>query len=187
MAIRPEDLGTRYQVGAVVRAVSCSYESKRTEPPARFTESTLLDEMTAAHKYARSEDERAILREIRGLGTARTRDATIRGLTDRGFLELKRQGRGKSVLVPTELARTVCQNLPALLLSVAITATWEFAFKRIETKGSNMDVLIPAIHKKMMDMLSSVVDTASKGGHIDVGQAGRKVSNPYAKGGRAGS
>lgn len=179
MAIKPEDMGTRYKVGAVVKAVACGYEEKHTEPPPRFTQNTLLDEMVAAHKYARNEQERALLREINGLGTARTRAATITSQLDRGFLEEKRMGRGKSVLVPTQVARIICDALPDFLTSVAITATWEFAFKRVESKDSKLEVLVPAIYSKMSLMLNGVVDEARKAGHIDVGAAGTKHKNPY--------
>ncbi|MEJ8837574.1 DNA topoisomerase [Ramlibacter sp. AN1133] len=124
--------GGQYRVGRVIGAVSATYEKCETEPPRRYTQSDLIDDMMAAHKFAPSEQERQVLRQIDGLGTSRTRESTISGLLQRGFLEEKRTRRGRAELVPTPLARSVVQHLPAMLTSVATTAKWELAFRLIE-------------------------------------------------------
>lgn len=124
--------GGQYRVGRVIGAVSATYERCETEPPRRYTQSDLIDDMMAAYKFAKDEQERQVLRQIDGLGTSRTRESTITGLLQRGFLEEKRSRRGKSELAPTPLARSVVKHLPQMLTSVATTAKWELAFRLIE-------------------------------------------------------
>jgi DNA topoisomerase IA len=133
--MKVQDFGTGgiYCVGRVLGAVNATYEKCQTEPPERYTQSDLIDDMMAAHKCAQDDQERAVLRQIDGLGTARTRESTITGLIDRGFLELRKSRRGrKSQLVPTTLAREVVRHLPEMLTSVGTTAKWELAFRLIE-------------------------------------------------------
>lgn len=124
--------GGPFRVGRVVGAVSATYEKCETEPPRRYTQSDLIDDMMAAHKFAGSEQERTVLRQIDGLGTSRTRESTITALLERGFLQERRSRRGKSELLPTDLARGIVQHLPGMLTSVGTTAKWELAFRLIE-------------------------------------------------------
>lgn len=125
--------GGAYTVGRVVGAVSATYASEQTEPPERYTQASLMDDMMAAHKFARTEQDRQTLRQIDGLGTARTREPTITALINRGFLELRKPKRGKQVhLVPTALAREIARHLPPMLTDVGTTAKWELAFRLIE-------------------------------------------------------
>lgn len=125
--------GGAYQVGRVVGAVSATYTTEQTEPPERYTQASLMDDMMAAHKFATSESDRATLRQIDGLGTARTREPTITNLITRGFLEVRKAKRGKQeYLVPTATAREIARHLPPMLTDVGTTAKWELAFRLIE-------------------------------------------------------
>lgn len=124
--------GGPYRVGRVVGAVSASYERCETEPPRRYTQSDLIDDMMSAYKFAGTEQERQVLRQIDGLGTSRTRESTITALIERGFLQEKRSRRGKSELTATPLARAIVQHLPDMLTNVGTTAKWELAFRLIE-------------------------------------------------------
>ena len=95
--LRMEDFkrGT-YQVGRVLNAVSASYEPARTEPPRRYTQSDLLDAMMSAYKFASNDADRAVLKQIAGLGTSRTRESTITGLLNRGFVETRKSPRERA-------------------------------------------------------------------------------------------
>jgi len=65
--------GQKLGIGQVVGVASARVEGARTEPPERYTEQSLLEDMTSAHKFAPDANERAVLSEISGLGTSRTR------------------------------------------------------------------------------------------------------------------
>lgn len=165
--ITPHDVQTKYRVGAGVQVKAISLDSGVTKPPKRFTEDTLLDELTQAHKYATTEEHKAILRSIKGLGTARTRANIIDGQIARRLIERVREGR-KVVLMPTPGGRKVVQHLPPFLLSVAVTAGWEYAFRQIEKMGTDLSILMPSIQNKMTQMLQAVVQDAKSKGSLNI-------------------
>lgn len=152
-----------YFVGKIVKAVSARYDSKMTEPPKRYTEDTLIADMLAAHKFAGNEQERQILKETEGLGTSRTRAATIEGLIKGGFLVSKKKKKLYE-LQSTEIARMTTAHLPELLTSVATTAKWEVAFKMIE-RGTAQSAQVKQSLKTNLDF---IVKTARETGAIKV-------------------
>jgi len=175
--LRMEDFkrGT-YQVGRVLNAVSASYEPARTEPPRRYTQSDLLDAMMSAYKFASNDADRAVLKQIAGLGTSRTRESTITGLLNRGFVETRKspRERARAELVPTPAGRLIIEGLPEVLTSVALTAKWELAFQLIERgKASAADV-----DRHLVAMLHKIVALAAGTAPIDL-----KIPTKPAKGG----
>lgn len=122
---------SKHYVGQVVNAVSARCEANMTQPPARYTQDTLVADMLAAHKFAKNDSERAVLRETEGLGTSRTREPTITGLIRRGFLTSQKKGKRHEV-ISTQMAGATIDALPEILTGVATTAKWEVAFKMIE-------------------------------------------------------
>jgi len=120
-----------YEVGQIVRAVSARYETKKTEPPPRYSQDTLVDDMLAAHKFAKTAQDREILRTVEGLGTSRTRLSIVDGAVRRGFLLSTKKGK-RHELRSSDMARAMCDAFPAILKDVAMTAKWEIAFSMIE-------------------------------------------------------
>lgn len=120
-----------YQVGQVVGAASARLEAKVTSPPPRYTEDSLLDAMLSAHRFAKTDQDRAVLKETEGLGTSRTRVPTITNLIARGLLISQKKGK-RHELRSSELARAVVAALPPILTDVALTAKWEVAFGMVE-------------------------------------------------------
>lgn len=138
MKLKDFEDGT-FSVGKVVGVASARVESARTTPPERYTEQSLLEDMTSAAKFAKDEDDRRVLSSISGLGTSRTRAGIIANLIKRGFLQEQSaslsptgRGRGRKVLVSTPEGRSIAANLPGLLTSVATTARWEAGFRMVE-------------------------------------------------------
>jgi DNA topoisomerase III len=120
-----------YEVGTVVGAVSCRYESKSTAPPDRYDMATILDVMLEAHKLADNDADRQVLQMVEGLGTARTRQAIVDGLVRKAFLTVTKKKK-RHELAPTAIAEQLRDRVPAMLGSVAMTAKWEYAFSLIE-------------------------------------------------------
>lgn len=157
------DSKSPYYVGQVVKAVAARYEKAMTEPPKRYTEDTLIADMLAAHKFAASEQERAILKETEGLGTSRTRAATIEGLIKGGFLVSTKKQKLYE-LKSSEMSRVTIARLPEVLTSVATTAKWEVAFKMIERGAATTDQVRQALKAN----LDHIVRVAKDTGRIDV-------------------
>ncbi len=182
--MKPEDFGDngRFQVGRVVGCASVTYEALRTEPPSRYTQSDLIDEMMAAHKFAQSEKDRELLRSIAGLGTSRTREATITGLIDRHFLVVEKAKRSRSrvELKPSEMAMTIISHMPKMLTDPATTAKWELAFQMIEQGKAQLE----HIEGFFRSTLNVIVDEAKgKVGQVSVNVPGKAAAgtNHFSK------
>lgn len=143
-----------FTVGQVVGAASCRYEKKQTRRPDRFTDSTLVDAMLHADRYATSEADRMILRQTEGLGTSRTRSPTIDSLVAKGYLRLEKKGR-RNELISTQLARAVCAHLPQYLVDVATTAKWEVAFDLIEKGKASPEQLRAKVEELVRNVIAS--------------------------------
>lgn len=120
-----------YQVGQVVNAVGARYKQERTTPPERYDMATILDAMLAADRFAKTPEDKAILRKVDGIGTARTRQAIVDGMLSKGFLFTQKKGK-RHELRPSEIARQMRSKLPPILCDVGMTAKWELSFSMIE-------------------------------------------------------
>jgi DNA topoisomerase III len=100
--------------------------AKKTKPPARHTEATLLSSMENAGKLVDDEELRAAMKDS-GLGTPATRAAIIETLLKRGFV-----GREGKHLVPTPMGMALIDALPVQsLASPELTGNWEARLARI--------------------------------------------------------
>lgn len=172
-----------YKVGQVVGAVTAKYDARKTQPPARYTEDTLLDAMLNAYRFAKSDADREILRQT-GLGTSRTRSGIIENLIGRQFISRSKRGKAHE-LISTPSARSIVKYLPEYLLSVATTAKWEVAFSMIE-KGQ----VDPAMVKsKVIDYVRDIVKKAQESAKSLSGvmaTAAAVPANPTFKGAKKG-
>jgi DNA topoisomerase-3 len=105
------------------------HAQKRTRPPPRYTEASLLSAMEFAGREIEDDALRLALKE-RGLGTPATRASIIETLIRRGYLE-----RQQKSLVPTALGDALIDLLPARsLASPELTGEWEARLVRM-TRG----------------------------------------------------
>ena len=117
---RGQELPGTLEKGLRCEIRSLQLTSGKTRPPAYFTDATLLEAMEHPGRYVEDEQERAVLREIGGIGTPATRAAIIESLRAHEYVTV----RGGRYLI-TELGRTVLQCAPARLRSPALTAQTE--------------------------------------------------------------
>jgi DNA topoisomerase III len=114
-------------VGEAVTCEDAESLAKRTKPPARYSEGTLLRAMETAGKLV-DDDEAAEAMKDAGLGTPATRAATIERLVDAGYVE--RDGRS---LRATEKGLGLITMLGDHDLTKAeLTGRWEQRLNRIE-------------------------------------------------------
>jgi len=100
--------------------------AKKTKPPTRHTEATLLSAMENAGKMVDDEEMRAAMKDS-GLGTPATRAAIIETLLKRAFV--LREGKH---LVPTPMGIGLIEALPVQnLASPELTGNWEARLARI--------------------------------------------------------
>jgi DNA topoisomerase-3 len=133
------------QDGEDARAVAIEMLEKETNPPARFTESTLLSAMEGAGKLVDDDALREAMSE-RGLGTPATRAATIEGLIRQKYIT--RDGReliatGKGVRLIDLLQEMDVKPLT----SPEMTGDWEAKLHQMEKGELARDAFMNEIKK----------------------------------------
>jgi len=95
-------------------------EAKKTTPPKRFTEDTLLGAMRNIHLYETDPDVKRRLKETSGIGTSATQANIIEMLKKRGYIEVQKKN-----LVSTAKGRELVRVLPPHIKSPGLTAIFE--------------------------------------------------------------
>lgn len=149
--------------------VKGSYEilEKKTEPPKRYTDKTLIAAMISADKDSDDKDIKSLSElNIKGIGTEATRAAIIDNLVGRGYIE-----RTKKSIAATDKGIDVIQSLPIeTLKSATLTAGWETRLADIANGKEDMNSFISDIEKATKewcdtikkDMKMTTVGTASR-------------------------
>ena len=115
-------------------------EDKRTQPPPRYNEGTLIDAMQNAWRFVEAPAMRERLKEAKGIGTPATRAEIIKGLKRQNLLAAD----GKLV-VPTEAGLQLFELLrgaaPALV-DPGTTAEWEMQLDAVVTGKADFRAVI---------------------------------------------
>ena len=118
-------------------------EAKRTQPPPRYNEGTLVDAMQNAWRFVTDPVLRERLKEAKGIGTPATRAEIIKGLKRQNLLAAD----GK-LLVPTPTGLTLFEQLRAAapaLVDPGTTAVWEMRLDEVVTGQADFRAVIDAI------------------------------------------
>ncbi len=118
-------------------------EAKRTQPPPRYNEGTLVDAMQNAWRFVTDPTLRDRLKEAKGIGTPATRADIIKGLKTQRFLTTE----GK-LLVPTPAGLALFEQLRAAapaLVDPGTTALWEMRLDEVVTGQADYREVIDAI------------------------------------------
>ena len=113
-------------VGASVVATNVDISEKKTQPPKRFADATLIQAMCNIAKYVTDANVKKILGDADGIGTPATRAAIIETLFNRGFI-----ARDKKFIVSTPTGRALIKALPASATTPDMTAVWEAAMTEL--------------------------------------------------------
>jgi DNA topoisomerase-3 len=130
--------------GENARAEAVEVEEKATQPPARYTESTLLSAMEGAGKLIDDEEMREAMAE-RGLGTPATRAATIEGLLRQKYIA--REGRDLNVTGKGLRLIELCEEMDIKeLSSPSMTGDWEAKLNKMERGEIRRDTFMREIN-----------------------------------------
>ena len=120
-------------------------EDKTTNPPARYTESTLLAAMEGAGKLIDDDELREAMSE-RGLGTPATRAATIEGLLRQKYIA--REGRDLNVTGKGLRLIELCEEMDIQALSSpSMTGEWEAKLNKMEKGEVRRDAFMQEINQ----------------------------------------
>ncbi|RUL55565.1 DNA topoisomerase [Lysinibacillus antri] len=115
------------QVNQQLPIVQSKILSKMTEPPVRYTDSTLLDAMFHAGRFVEDKELQKILKDAEGIGTSATRAEIIEKLISIGMIARE----GKS-FVATQFGIDVINSVGQHdIVSPVLTAVWSKKLKDI--------------------------------------------------------
>jgi hypothetical protein len=126
---------------------------KKTRPPKRFTEATLLTAMETAGKTLDDKELSAAMKET-GLGTPATRAAIIEVLLKRGYI----LRTGKS-LEATDKGIRLIEVVHAEVKSPAMTGQWEAYLDRIQRGTAHLGPFLKGIVDYVREVVGKVGQT----------------------------
>ncbi|HOL70650.1 MAG TPA: DNA topoisomerase 3 [Bryobacteraceae bacterium] len=123
---------------------------KRTRPPKRFTDATLLTAMETAGKTLDEKELSEAMKEC-GLGTPATRAAIIEVLLKRGYVV--RQGK---TLAATDKGIRLIEVVHPEVKSPAMTGQWEACLRRIERGTAQLEPFLKSIEDYVRDVVGRI-------------------------------
>ena len=130
-------------------------EAKRTQPPPRYNEGTLVDAMQNAWRFVEDPALRERLKEAKGIGTPATRAEIIKGLKRQNLLAAD----GKLVLpapAGLQLFELLRGAAPALV-DPGTTALWEMRLDEIVTGKRDFRAVIDGISAAALEAINAIL------------------------------
>ncbi|HEV7517119.1 MAG TPA: DNA topoisomerase 3, partial [Thermoanaerobaculia bacterium] len=145
-----QELPPGLSAGQARRVTDAWAEAKKTRPPKRFTDATLL---TAMETAGRTLDDRELSEAMKesGLGTPATRAEIIETLLRRLYVE--RQGKA---LVATDKGIRLIEVVHPQVKSPAMTGRWEAELQRIERGQGNLPAFLSGIESYVREVVGEV-------------------------------
>lgn len=134
-----------------VECKDAKIEFKKTTPPSRFTEGTLIQAMTNIHNIVDDPELKKRLKETAGIGTEATRAGIIETLKKRTFIVEK----GKKI-ISTESGRKLIAALPNSVKSPGLTGLFEQVLDGIADGRYTMEQFL----KRQSEFVTKFVNVA---------------------------
>jgi len=134
--------------GDAAKAESTEIQERKTTPPARFTEASIIEAMCGIHRYVSDPEIKKQLKEEDGIGTEATRAEIIKALFLRRYVEKK----GKQV-ISTEKGRNLIDILPESVTKPDLTALWEQDIKKIQNGTKTLDEFVASVAKNVAELI----------------------------------
>ncbi|MBN1697550.1 MAG: DNA topoisomerase III [Spirochaetales bacterium] len=136
--------------GDIREVKNCRTENRKTQPPPRYTEATLLTAMEHAGRFI---EEKELKESIKGcgIGTPATRAEIIEKLFYNNYTER----HGKTIF-PTNKGKKLIELVPDQLKSPRLTAEWEQRLSRIEKGGEKAGRFMEDIRKNTVSLVNEV-------------------------------
>lgn len=138
--------------GKTYEIIDYEIKDKVTTPPARYTESTLLEAMENAGRFVEDKQEKAILKNVKGVGTGATRASIIETLYKRDYIEKK-----EKTIYPTQKTMELMEKLPPTpLTSASSTARMEMLLDDIQAGKLSSDAFLDEVDQRTKSFVETV-------------------------------
>jgi len=144
--------------GAAGKIQRIEIEAKKTSPPDRYTEGTLIEDMKSVAKFVEDPEKRKRLRDTSGIGTEATRANILGVLFARDFMATTKQGR-KQVIISTPTGRSFIAHIEATLPELADpaeTAAWETRLEDIALGKEEYQSFVAEIAERITSNLQLI-------------------------------
>lgn len=148
---KKEDELPQLKVGEKINCNDTKVESKKTKPPARFNNATLLQAMTDAGKYIENAELKKILKASKGLGTVATQANIVNNAMRYEYLK-----EDKNNIITTEKARLLIQAAPDMIKSIETSAYWESILEEISIGQNNSESFFELQKKNLIQIISEM-------------------------------
>ena len=138
------------EAGQPQDVVNTAAAGKKTRPPKRFTEGTLLTAMETAGKTLDEKELSDAMKES-GLGTPATRAAIIEVLLKRGYIV-----RSGKTLEATEKGIRLIEVVHPEVKSPAMTGQWEAYLARIQKGSERLEPFLEGIENYVREVVGKV-------------------------------
>lgn len=123
-------------------------KEKETNPPKRYTQASLIRDMTSIAKYVEDKEIKDILKkkdkdkkgENGSIGTSATRSQIVETLIKRGYVEMK----GKQI-ISTQLGKEFYHLLPDEIKKADLTAKWWVIQEDIKEGKASVETLVNSV------------------------------------------
>lgn len=162
-----------------IRVTGCRLDEKETVPPKRYTQASLIKDMSQVTKYVTDPRIKQILIEkdadrsgsgnYGSIGTPATQATIVKTLIERGYLEEKK-GRGKARYIEsTALGKNFYDALDEKMRDVGVTADWAVMTKDIQLGNCSEDTLFDSLLEQINGFLASPPELKPIPGVVTVG------------------
>ena len=163
-----QDLTYAFEKDMQVLCDKTDKQSKKTQPPKRYTDGTLISAMKVGGPKNMTIDdpEKLEMLKEKGLGTEATRAGLIENIINRGYVEKDK----KSYFYPTEKGLDFIDKVTIdLLKSPEITGEWEYKLKLVEKGQLAKQTLINGVRDFIRDCVTKVKSSYKEGDRIASG------------------
>lgn len=144
---------------------------KETNPPKRYTQASLIRDMTSIAKYVQDKEIKEILKkkdkdkkgENGSIGTSATRSQIVETLLKRNYVEMK----GKNI-ISTQLGKDFYHLLPEEIKKPDLTARWWLIQEDIKEGKADVKTLVDSVLEAFIPHLSHDYSQVKVSGEVPI-------------------
>ncbi|GBQ74752.1 DNA topoisomerase III [Acetobacter malorum DSM 14337] len=172
--------------GTVVQEAGTNIAAKKTTPPSRYTDGSIIDAMQNVWKRVEDRELQAKLKETNGLGTPATRDSFIYELEQDSLVETARNGQ----VVPTKDGLKLFKILSGVcprLFDPASTASLEIMLDDVQHGRAKMEDVIAQAARLTNELISDILSVTTQSSVLFRSPPSEKMLSAVESAARAGN
>ena len=154
-----------------IQLVSSEIQEKETNPPKRYTQASLIRDMTSIAKYVQDKEIKDILKkkdkdkkgENGSIGTSATRSQIVETLIKRRYVEMK----GKNI-ISTQLGKDFYHLLPEEIKKPDLTAKWWVIQEDIKEGNADVKTLVDSVLEAFVPHLNKDYSHLRVSGEVEI-------------------